>query len=161
MGILFSAKPALPESFLANSGVSNGDIINGVANFWQPTPPLTRVGGSALVDRDIWYDSSSGNYWFRRGIYWVSPTLYHTQYPRLFTVFPASPFVSFTRLFAQSSFVPPKMTAGAANALVHVEDYYRSCSMTLVNANALVLDNNNFFYYGTFFWWGYCVYKHY
>lgn len=57
---------------IVKPNISNGIIINGVANFWQTTPPITRVDGSALVDGDIWYKADTQETWFRKGIYWVS-----------------------------------------------------------------------------------------
>jgi hypothetical protein len=53
-------------------GVSNGAIINGVANFWQSSAPTTRING-ALVDGDIW--QSPGGRRTRLSGLWVSPEL--------------------------------------------------------------------------------------
>ena len=60
------------------SGVANGVEINGVANFWQTTAPITRIGGGALVDGDIWYKSDTQETWYRSGIYWVNNELIHS-----------------------------------------------------------------------------------
>lgn len=58
----------------ASTTISNGAIINGVANFWQSTPPSTRVNGSALIDGDIWNQTGKGT-WIRKDIYWVSESM--------------------------------------------------------------------------------------
>jgi hypothetical protein len=55
--------------------LGNGVIINGVANFYQTTKPITRVDGSALVVGDRWYKTNDGTEWFWNGTYWLSSTL--------------------------------------------------------------------------------------
>lgn len=69
------------QLFTPNS-ISNGTIINGIANFYQTTKPTTRVDGSALVVGDRWYKIDDGTEWFWNGTYWLSvcqKTLSHPQ----------------------------------------------------------------------------------
>ena len=68
------------QLFTPNS-ISNGTIINGIANFYQTTKPTTRVDGSALVAGDRWYKIDDGTEWFWNSTYWLSPvqTLSHPQ----------------------------------------------------------------------------------
>ena len=54
------------------SNLPDGTLINGVANFYRATKPLTRVDGSALVIGDRWVNPSTGVEGFWNGTYWVS-----------------------------------------------------------------------------------------
>jgi len=64
----------------AGGGVDNGIVINGVANFWQSTPPTTRVDGSALVDGDRWWNPSTQTNGFWNGTYWLTTQQYVSQF---------------------------------------------------------------------------------
>ncbi len=54
----------------------SGTLINGVANFYQSSNPLSRVGGSPLVvgDRNYRTDLRIDTFW--NGLYWVSAQRY-------------------------------------------------------------------------------------
>jgi hypothetical protein len=53
------------------SNLPDGALINGVANFYTATKPLTRVDGSALVIGDLW-QKPNGSRWFWNGTYWIT-----------------------------------------------------------------------------------------
>jgi hypothetical protein len=52
--------------------ISNGTVINGVANFYQSTKPTTRIDSSALAVGDRWYKTNDGTDWAWNGTYWLS-----------------------------------------------------------------------------------------
>lgn len=58
----------------------NGALINGIAQINQSTLPVTRPDGSALVVRDKWYNTASGEEWFWNGTYWLSLILKSASY---------------------------------------------------------------------------------
>lgn len=51
--------------------IPDGALINGVANFYRTTKPLTRVDGSSLVVGDVWVNPSDYSQWFWNGTYWL------------------------------------------------------------------------------------------
>jgi hypothetical protein len=53
------------------SNLPDGALINGVANFYRATKPLTRVDGSALAIGDRWINPSTGVEGFWNGTYWL------------------------------------------------------------------------------------------
>lgn len=71
-----SGAPALHQV----SAIENGQIINGVANFWQTSAPTARVGGAALVEGDLWHKPTDNGIlgtagdWIWRSPYWLSTT---------------------------------------------------------------------------------------
>lgn len=64
-----------------SSAISNGQIINGVANFWQTSAPTTRVEGAALVAGDLWYNPGTGILGFWRSPYWLQTTTTVVNFP--------------------------------------------------------------------------------
>ena len=57
-----------------NGFLPDGALINATANFYRSTKPLTRVGGSALVNGDVWTDTANRNqYFFDVTNGWLSP----------------------------------------------------------------------------------------
>jgi hypothetical protein len=57
------------------SVIVDGAIINGIAHFVRSTKPTARIDGSALVARDRWYNSLTGDTGFFNGTYWLGRTL--------------------------------------------------------------------------------------
>jgi hypothetical protein len=64
---------------LNSKALPDGALINGVANFYRATKPLTRVDGSALVIGDRWFNPSTGEDWFWNGTYFLSTQLFYTS----------------------------------------------------------------------------------
>ena len=57
-----------------NGFLPDGVLINDTANFYRSTKPLTRVGGGALVNGDVWIDTANRNqYFFDTTNGWLSP----------------------------------------------------------------------------------------
>ena len=73
--------------------LTNGVLINGVANFYQPTKPTTRVDGSALVAGDLWYNSTTRLKWFWNGTYWLSEQSLKAETSFVFLNASSSPFL--------------------------------------------------------------------
>ena len=57
----------------------DGTLINGIANFYRPTKPTTRVDGSALVANDLWRDTANNLGWTFSGAVWRSAELQSLQ----------------------------------------------------------------------------------
>ena len=77
-----------PDALLAAGGaIGNGQIINGVANFWQTSAPTTRVGGAALVEGDFWYKPTDNGIpgtageWLWTGSDWASVNVFPLSIP--------------------------------------------------------------------------------
>ena len=52
-------------------GLTNGAIVNGIANFYGTTPPANRIDGSPLQDDDI-FNEKSKRKWQYRNPFWLS-----------------------------------------------------------------------------------------
>lgn len=50
-----------------------------IEQFYQSVEPVSRGDGSDLQEGDLWYDSSTGRQWIRKGIYWVGEELLLAQ----------------------------------------------------------------------------------
>jgi len=65
-----------------NGFLPDGTILNGVANFYRTSKPLTRLDGSRLVTGDIWYNPTTQTEGFWDGTDWVTRLLL-ADLPRL------------------------------------------------------------------------------
>lgn len=65
---------------VSGSGLENGYVINGVANFYQAQNPTTRIDGSPLIvgDRNYRTDLSLDTFW--NGTYWLTLAPYHLEW---------------------------------------------------------------------------------
>jgi len=63
-----------------NQNIPNGVLIGGVANFYSSAKPTNRVGGSALVIGDLWFNPINGIQGFWNGTYWLNlKTIYQSN----------------------------------------------------------------------------------
>lgn len=69
-GLIYAPTLSLPD----------GALINGVANFYRNTKPLTRVDGSALAVGDRWFNSATDVEGFWNGTYWLTQDIYEINW---------------------------------------------------------------------------------
>lgn len=96
-----------------NGFLTDGVLINNVANFYSSTKPLTRVNGSSLVVGDVWTNPSTGVEGFWNGTYWLTSTRFVITVGAIgvFDAVVASPVAS-SGLFTHEVFYGGDITGG-------------------------------------------------